>query len=138
VAAPDARQIPVSKLMTTRVPTVDVEADASLALRLVGSQPVPCVIVCRDQQPIGSVTPRDFGAVCAVHWPNLGATGLTAGQIMSSPLIVVQPDDKLADLLPLLARADLDCLVVVDDAGRLLGVLERAALLRACARLLGY
>ena len=76
--------------------------------------------------------------MCAVHWPNLAATGLTGGQIMSSPLIVVQPDDKLADLLPLLARADLDCLVAVDEVGRLLGVLERAQLLRSCPKLLGY
>ncbi len=134
----DASQISVSKLMTSRVPTVDVDADASVALRLLGSEPVPCVIVCRDGEPVGAVTPRDFGAVCAVHWPNLATTGLTAGPIMSSPLIVVQPDDRLADLLPLLARADLDCLVVVDETGKLLGVLERAQLLRSCARLLGY
>ena len=134
----DARQIPVSKLMTARVPTVDVEADASVALRLLGSGPVPCVIVCRDEQPVGAVTPRDFGAVCAVHWPDLTRTGLKAGQIMSSPLVVVHPEDRLSQLLPLLARADLDCLVVVDDGGRLLGVLERAQLLRCCARLLGY
>jgi CBS domain-containing protein len=134
----DASQIPVSKLMTSRVPTVDIDADASVALRLLGSEPVPCVIVCRNDEPVGAVTPRDFSAVCAVHWPNLATTGLTAGQIMSSPLIIVQPDDRLADLLPLLARADLDCLVVVDEVGRLLGVLERAQLLRSCARLLGY
>jgi CBS domain-containing protein len=134
----DATQIPVSKLMTGRVPTVDIDADAAVALRLFGSEPVPCVIVCRDEHPVGAVTPRDFGAVLSVHWPNLTATGLRAGQIMSSPLIVVHPDDRLADLLPLLARADLDCLVVVDEVGRLLGVLERAQLLRSCAKLLGY
>ena len=135
MAGRSARDVSVSRLVTPRVVTVEASDDAALALRLLVSDPTPGVIVCREGTPVGIVTLRDLGVVCAVHWPNLSASRLRAEQIMSSPLIVVRPDATLAELAPLLMRADLECMAVVRD-GKLMGVLERNRVLRTCLRML--
>lgn len=129
------KDIRVARLVTTRVATVDVQADALSALRLLVSEPTPCVIVCREGTPVGVVTLRDLGVACAVHWPDLSRMQLRVEQIMSSPLIEVSPDAKLTDLIPVLSSAEIECLTVMSQ-GKLVGVLERGKVLRACLRML--
>jgi len=127
--------IHVGGLANPRFETVDVHDDASVALRRLTSERTPCVVVCREGAPVGMITLRDLAAVCAVHWPDLSDLGLRAEQIMSSPLIEVQPDTTLMEIAPVLHRSEHECLVVVEQ-GRLVGVLQREKLFRVCLRLL--
>ena len=63
-----------------------------------------------------------------------GARGrLTARELMAPSLITVRPDDSLAHAIRLMMQHGVKRLVVVDDAGRLRGLVDRRDVLRALA-----
>lgn len=62
------------------------------------------------------------------------ALGETAAQLMSAPAVTVQPDRSLADAATRMYRHEVKRLPVVDDNGRLVGIVTRGDLLRAYLR----
>jgi len=61
------------------------------------------------------------------------ATAQTAGELMSTHPPTVRPDATVAEAARLMDRHDAACLPVVDDSGKLLGVVGRRDLLRVLA-----
>lgn len=57
------------------------------------------------------------------------AAGLTAAELMSTPAVTIGPDDSLADAARLMHDRHVTRLPVVDQAGRLLGIVSRVDLL---------
>jgi CBS domain-containing protein len=64
----------------------------------------------------------------------LPAVGRTAGDLMTSPAITIGPDASLAAAAGQMRRYDLRRLPVVDAAGRLVGIVSRADLLKVFMR----
>ncbi|MFG2006813.1 CBS domain-containing protein [Spirillospora sp. NPDC048911] len=62
------------------------------------------------------------------------ADGRTAGEVMSTPPVTVGPETKVVEAARLLTRHGYKRLPVVDDAGRLIGIVSRADLLRVYLR----
>ena len=62
------------------------------------------------------------------------ATGETAAQLMSAPAITVRPDASLAEAARLMDGARVKRLPVVDEAGRVVGVVSRGDLVRVYLR----
>lgn len=62
------------------------------------------------------------------------AVGRTAGDLMTSPAITIGPDASLAAAAGQMRRYDLKRLPVVDAAGRLVGIVSRADLLKVFLR----
>jgi len=58
---------------------------------------------------------------------------LTASDLMTSVLITVRPDDSLAHAIRLMVQHQLKRLVVVDEAARFLGLVDRREVLRSLA-----
>jgi len=82
---------------------------------------VGCVIVRDDgRRPIGIVTDRDLAI--SVMAPRLNPDSVTAGQIMSRGLIVVSENDDVSVALDEMRRSGVRRLPVIDDGGRLTGV----------------
>jgi CBS domain-containing protein len=61
----------------------------------------------------------------------------TAGDLMTLQPMSVRPDTSLLDVLQLLLEHRIKRLPVVDDKGRLVGLLGRASVLQALSRDLG-
>jgi CBS domain-containing protein len=62
------------------------------------------------------------------------ARALTAGELMSSPAITVQPQDSLVQAARVMERHRVERLPVVDDDGRLAGIVTRRDLLQIFLR----
>lgn len=62
------------------------------------------------------------------------ASPLTAGDVMTSPVVTVRPDDKLADTARLMRAKKLRRLPVLDRAGALVGMVSQVDLLKVFFR----
>jgi CBS domain-containing protein len=102
-----------------------------------------------DRRPVGVITATDVVArIDAAERPGIllilksrvsrGAAqelrrkvGKRAGDIMSSPVVTIAADAHVIDALSLMVAKHIKHLAVVDPAGKLVGVLSRAAVLAA-------
>jgi CBS domain-containing protein len=70
----------------------------------------------------------------AVGDPAAVAISRTAGEAMSSPPVTIGPDEAVARATHLIAERGVNRLPVVDEEGRLVGIIARADVVRAFAR----
>ncbi|MHB9114395.1 MAG: DUF294 nucleotidyltransferase-like domain-containing protein [Thermoleophilia bacterium] len=84
------------------------------------------VVVDGDDRPLGIVTERDM--VYKVVATSAG--DLTAREIMSSPPVMVQPDDFVYQAISLMMRRRCRRLIVAHDTGELAGFLSMRDLMR--------
>lgn len=116
------------QLATTAVVTARRDTPLSECAWRMRSEHVGSLIVVEDdptqpgvQRPVGIVTDRDIviGAVA----PGLDTHVLTAGDIMASPLATVSDDADMLEALARMREHGVRRLPVVDQSGRLVGIL---------------
>ena len=74
---------------------------------------------------------RGWFAGLVHHKETRKATGVTAGDLMTSPAVTVAPDDTVEHAARLMYLHDLKRLPVVDAVGRLAGIISRTDVLAA-------
>jgi Zn-dependent protease/CBS domain-containing protein len=120
--------VSVSQLMSLAPATA--QADLSLQ-ELVDGHILPggvrAVPVVRGEQLVGLMTLADVRQVPRERWPQ---TPVGDVMIPLDRLHAVHPEQPLNDVLPLMTGQDVNQVPVVDDAGRLIGMLYRDAILR--------
>lgn len=84
-----------------------------------------------ESRPVGIVTDRDL--VLGVMAEGLDPAVFTVGDLMSTDLETIGPQATLADAVSRLGQRGLRRLVVVDEAGRLAGILALEDLLAGLA-----
>jgi CBS domain-containing protein len=113
----------VQDIMTTDVETCGPESDLGAAAttmwkRDCGSVPV----VDGEGKVVGMITDRD---ICmAVATRNKLASAIKVGEVISGRVYACSPDDRIEDALETMQSAQLRRLPVVDDDGRLHGILS--------------
>jgi CBS domain-containing protein len=95
--------------------------------------------VIRDDRLIGIVSRADsiklFGAKAGSRGPDFDAIlGTTVEEIMSSPVIAIEPDATLAELLDLMGACEFDSFPVIDSENHVAGMIARADVIRALER----
>ncbi|KWK49254.1 histidine kinase [Burkholderia stagnalis] len=88
-----------------------------------------------DAMPIGLVTDRDLVIEVMARGDDPGQ--VTAGQIMSRGLIVVSETEEISVALEEMRRSGIRRLPVVDDTGRLTGIVTLDDIVEYLASLLG-
>jgi CBS domain-containing protein len=83
----------VSDVMSRRLITADVSETADRLGRIMADESVGCVIVTRDNHPVGIVTERDL--VVKLVSRNAQPSKVKAKDIMSTPLITIPPDKSV-------------------------------------------
>jgi len=91
-----------------------------------GVRAIP-VVRSDDQQLVGLVTLADIRQTPREQWPQ---TPVGHAMVPLERLHAVRPQQNLNDVLPLMTSRDVNQLPVVDDTGRLVGILSRDAILR--------
>ncbi len=151
-AGPESPARLVADALTSRVPVVapDTRADDVL-VRLLESPLRRVVVVDGEGRVLGLVSDRDLLSRSGPHarpWLVRALTGqgaghaagpvpgdgpLTARELMAPSLVTVRPGDSLGHAIRLMMHHRVKRLVVVDEHGRLRGLLDRRAVLRALA-----
>ena len=119
---------------TAPVVVVDVETSALTAAQLMRKNHVGALVVVDTEKnkPIGILTDRDL--VLALMAEGLDPAVFTAGDIMSIELVLAKPDMEVMDAVQLMRTNRLRRLVIVDDAGVLVGIVTMEDILELLTR----
>ncbi len=116
----------VRKVLTTRPPEPVAAVARSMQQHNVGA-----LVVLENDKPVGMVTDRDIAVrvVAAGRSPQS-----PVGSIMSTPIRTVYQDDGVLDTTEAMMEAKVRRLPVIDDDGRLVGIVALDDLLRVLSR----
>jgi CBS domain-containing protein len=144
------REPTVASLMTREVITADVGSSFKDVVKLLEDNAISAVPVLDGGYPVGVVSEADLlpkeefrggteeapgvfaGRAVKHRWEQ--ASGLTAQDVMTSPVKTVQPDTAASAAARELATEGLRRLFVMDSDGALVGVLSRRDLLKLFLR----
>jgi CBS domain-containing protein len=112
----------VKDVMSSPVITIDENAPANQVAELMDKNGVGCIIVtCKEGKPLGILTERDL--VRRVLAKNIKPDSFKAKEVMTSPLITVEPDEKISEAARRMSRLNIRRLGVMYK-GQLIGVLS--------------
>ncbi len=113
-------EIPVRDIMTRPVITADADLDILSAALKMGSANVGCLIIVKGSEPIGILTERDL--VKKVIARAVDPRDVKAGNIMSTPLISINPEASLRDAAAHMLRSGVKRLPVISNS-KLVGII---------------
>ncbi len=137
----------VEKSMTQKVITIDKDADIISAQELMAKNTIRHLpVVNKDNVLIGMVTDRDIRSAMPFGLFKDSAdkeqiekiAAIKIKDIMATDLIKISPLDTIQDALLHIQRAMVGALPVVDERGRLKGIISVRDLLRAFINVLGF
>lgn len=120
-------ELSVKEVLTTEYVGVSESDTVRGAVRLMRTERAACVLVVRGSEAVGIMTEWDVLGLIA---EGLDPDETTVGDVMSAPVLSIDPDRSLADAADLMARENIRNLVVRrgDD---LLGVLTQRDVIAA-------
>lgn len=120
---------------TMVVAVVEPETSAFEAARLMRQHHIGALVVVdakEKSRPVGILTDRDL--VIALMAEGLDPELFTAGDLMSVDLILANPEMDAMDAVQLMRQHRLRRLVIVDEAGRLVGIVTMEDILELLTR----
>ncbi len=124
----------VKDVMTSPVITVREDEPVSKVAQLMDQQNIGCVIVTsRDGKPLGIITERDL--VIRVLAKKAESDELLAKNVMTSPLITVNPDETLSNVARTMSRLNIRRLVVM-YRGNMVGIISSKDILAVMPELI--
>ena len=117
----------IAELMTENPHSVTPTASVVEAAKIMRDDDVGLIPVVEGQRLIGTVTDRDI-TIRVVAEDRDQATSV--GEIASTELVTVDPQQDLDEALRLLARHQVRRLPVVQEDGRLVGIVSQADVAR--------
>jgi len=124
----------VKDVMSSPVITVGEDATVDKAAKLMADGHVGCILVTsKEGKPLGIITERDF--VTRVLAKNIQPNKLTAKEVMTSPLITIDPDETLSEAARRMSQLDTRRLGVMYK-GDLVGIISSKDILAIMPELL--
>lgn len=114
--------------MESDVITIDQSMSVQEAAQMMIDANVGCVIVTRKDNPVGIITERDFTRIAAVGNPLF--TELSS--VMSSPLIVISPNDTVWEAAEIMNSKGIHKLPV-QDGNKVVGIVTTTDLVKICS-----
>lgn len=119
----------VEDIMKKDLVTVDHAKSIKDAALLMNSKDVGCVIVTKENIPVGILTERDFVKRIAAEEKELSEP---IGQVMSSPLISVKLDDTVWDAAEVMKTKNVHK-IPVRDGNDIVGIVTATDLVKICS-----
>ena len=120
----------VKDIMKNTVISVDSSLTVKDAAKMMEDSGVGCVVVMDNGVATGILTERDFVRRIAAHEKPLSTP---VKEVMSSPLIVINPDETVWQLAELMKQRRIHKVPVVNEDGRLIGIVTSTDLTRICS-----
>ena len=124
----------VKDVMSSPVITIGDDSPANLAAELMDKEDLGCIVVTnKEGKPLGIITERDL--VVRVLAKNAKPDSLKASEVMTSPLITIEPDATISDAARRMSRLNIRRLAVV-YRGQITGLLSSKDVLAVMPELL--
>jgi CBS domain-containing protein len=112
----------VKDVMSSPVVTVDEDATVDKAAQLMADDHIGCILVTgKEGKPLGIITESDF--VTRVLAKNIQPSKLTVKDMMTSPLITIDPDETLSEAARRMSQLNVRRLGVMYK-GNLVGIIS--------------
>jgi CBS domain-containing protein len=118
----------IRDIMTPNPRTVESNASVVEAAKIMRDEDVGIVPVVEGDRLVGTVTDRDIAIRVVAEGRNPDST--TLGEIASRELVTIDPQQELDEALRLMARHQVRRLPVVEEDGKLVGVVAQADIAR--------
>jgi len=124
----------VKDVMSSPVITVDENTTVNKAAQLMADSRIGCIVVTnKEGKPLGIITESDF--VTRVLAKNIQPSKLTAKEVMTSPLITIDPDETLTETARRMSQLNIRRLGVTYK-GNLVGIISSKDILAITPELL--
>lgn len=124
----------IRDVMSSPVITVGEKASVNEVARLMEQQKLGCIIVTGgDEKPLGIITERDL--VARVLAKNSRPSKMTAKEVMTSPLITIDPEETLSEAARRMSHLNIRRLGVV-YRGNLVGIVSSKDILAVTPELI--
>ena len=118
----------VQDQMTSNPKTIGIESAVVEAAKIMRDENVGIVPIVEGERLVGTITDRDIAIKVVAEGSDVYST--TAGQVASRDLVTVDPQQDLDEALRLMAQHQVRRLPVVEEDGRLVGILAQADVAR--------
>lgn len=122
----------VSALMERKVISVDLNSNARDCAKAMSKKLVSCAVVVRGGAAVGIVTERDL--VTKVIADALDPAKVLVRDIMSTPLITINPEATMSDAAELMSQYMIRRVIVIGKDGNLAGIITAGDLAKALAK----
>jgi CBS domain-containing protein len=118
----------IRDVMTKDPRALDGGASVIDAARLMRDEDAGIVPVVEGEKLVGTVTDRDIAVRVVAEGKS--PESVTVGEIASRDLVTIDPQQELSEALRLMARHQVRRLPVVEEDGRLVGIVAQADIAR--------
>ena len=119
----------IREIMTKNPTTIQPSTPLAKAARLMRDEDVGLLPVVDGDQLAGTITDRDI--VVRAIAEGRDATSTTVGELASRDLVTIDPQQPLDEALRLMAQHQVRRLPVVEEDGRLVGIVAQADVAQA-------
>jgi CBS domain-containing protein len=132
--------VPVSSLMIDNVKLATEKQTIRVVCRMMYENKIGSIVILKDytpgnaedERPIGIVTERDIVRLIGHSDPLL--IDAPVREVMSSPLITVNPNSSIRDAMESMQQKDIRRLPVVDNKGKLVGIITDKDIFRTIVK----
>lgn len=119
----------IRDLMTPNPSSIDADKSVADAAKLMRDEDVGLAPIVEGDKLVGTVTDRDIAVRVVAEGKD--PEGTTVREIASTNLVTIDPQQELDEALRLMAEHQVRRLPVVEEDGRLVGVVAQADVARA-------
>lgn len=128
---------PIREVMSTKVVTSSPDDPVTKVWEMMVEKDFTGLPVVRDGKPIGMITRFD---ILRKAWSRISkesetrpvdSTQTHVEKLMTSPVYSVKPEDSLRTTIEMMLKHDVGRISVVDDDGRLVGIVDRNDLIKS-------
>jgi len=127
-----AMSLKVQEIMIKDVITLGTKATVSEAVRMMNEHNIGCVVIIQNGEAIGIITERDMLKRVLIEAREPETTKVS--QIMTTPLVVGNPEMDIQEAVRLMAAEKIRKLPITED-GKLVGMITLTDLARSIAYL---
>lgn len=119
----------VKDVMITNLASLDSSSTIKNAAKLMEEKNIGCIIVTKQDSPVGIITERDFVRRIASKEKPLNSP---LEEVMSSPLISIGPDETIWEAAESMKVNNIHKLPVIDDS-KVVGIITTTDLVEICS-----
>lgn len=120
------REVSVAEVMNKAVIVMDINSDIPAVAREMISRDAGSVIITENGKAMGIITERDL--VKGIVTENKKPDDVRASEILSTPLITVEPETSIVEASEIMLKANIKRLPVLEN-GRIIGMISNTDIL---------